>query len=217
MSTLEESLLNTIFAASAYPHQVTPHTLRSAANLLEQLDPVTHFHGYPKTQRYDKLTYTISEKIDGTNAGIIVNEDPAVKLIATSKNKCITPEDDNLGFAAWVQLHSAELRNLGPGHHFGEWYGRRINRNYGLTERKLMLFNVSRYRAHVVDSTLPEGVELETVLAGDVPLMMLPQFIQESRDLLENQGSRHVLGFKSPEGLIIRDSFGRIVKYVMNK
>ncbi len=34
---------------------------------------------------------------------------------------------------------------LGPGHHFGEWYGLGIQRGYGLQEKRFALFNVRRW------------------------------------------------------------------------
>lgn len=60
----------------------------------------------------------ITEKIDGTNAQVVVGEDGSVR--AGSRKRWITPEDDNFGFAAWVRRNEEELRELGPGQHFGE-------------------------------------------------------------------------------------------------
>ena len=86
---------------------------------------------------------TITEKIDGTNAAVGITEDGDV--YAQSRSRIITPKDDNFGFAAWVEAHTDELLNLGPGVHFGEWWGMGIQRKYGLTERRFSLFNVARW------------------------------------------------------------------------
>ena len=64
----------------------------------------------------------ISEKIDGINAQILITESGGI--FAGSRTRWITPEDDNFGFAAWVEENKEELIKLGVGRHFGEFYGR---------------------------------------------------------------------------------------------
>ena len=68
----------------------------------------------------------ITEKVDGTNACVVVMEDGTI--FAQSRNKIITPTDDNHGFAKWVESNKEELLKLGVGYHFGEWYGCGIQR-----------------------------------------------------------------------------------------
>lgn len=91
----------------------------------------------------------ITEKIDGTNASILIDEGGT--LTAGSRTRWIEPNDethknrDNFGFAAWVRDNADELIQLGVGHHFGEWYGAGIRRGYGMTERRFALFNVGRW------------------------------------------------------------------------
>jgi hypothetical protein len=41
--------------------------------------------------------------------------------------------------------HRDDLLTLGPGRHFGEWWGAGIQRRYGLTEKRFSLFNVTRW------------------------------------------------------------------------
>lgn len=77
------------------------------------------FEGFPAIPRL-KRQCVITEKIDGTNAQICILEDN--RIIAGSRTRWITPEDDNFGFARWVKEHEDELRLLGPGSHFGEWW-----------------------------------------------------------------------------------------------
>lgn len=50
----------------------------------------------------------VTEKIDGTNAQVIVSADGG-HVRAASRTKLITPEDDNKGFARWVQDNAQEL------------------------------------------------------------------------------------------------------------
>lgn len=102
------------------------------------------FKGWPKTPRLHKPV-VITEKIDGTNAAVIVYEDEAGRLQvgAQSRKRIITPgkDTDNYGFAAWVAEHEDQLVNLGLGYHYGEWYGKGIQHGYGLEERRFALFN----------------------------------------------------------------------------
>ena len=58
----------------------------------------------------------------------------------------ITTEQDNYGIAAWVQDHADELvRALGPGRHYGEWWGNGIQRGYGQPGRTFSLFNTDKW------------------------------------------------------------------------
>lgn len=68
-----------------------------------------------------------SEKIDGTNAQIMITEDG--QFLIGFRTRWITPTDDNHGFARWATEHKDELiAGLGVGKHFGEWWGQGIQR-----------------------------------------------------------------------------------------
>src|SRR4051812_31897860 len=86
----------------------------------------------------------VTEKIDGTNAQIFIDDMGSV-IKAASRTQWITVENDNHGFARWVDENKAELMKLGPGRHYGEWWGAGIQRRYGLKEKRFSLFNVSRW------------------------------------------------------------------------
>ncbi len=128
------------------------------------------FVEFPKMPRLSR-DIIITEKLDGSNAQVAISEDGVV--LAGSRSRWITPEQDNFGFARWVRDHESELRQLGPGRHFGEWWGAGIQRRYGLTEKRFSLFNVARWGGerpaccHVVP-VLYQGVfdtaEVETSL-----------------------------------------------------
>jgi hypothetical protein len=153
------------------------------------------FTPHPKTPRLHSAII-VTEKIDGTNASVIVQPDGEV--IACSKNRIITTEDDNHGFAAWVKANEDELRKLGPGQHSGEWWGPGIQRGYGLKERKFSLFNTSRW-AEAVDR--PACCDVVPVLAawGTFSSEVIRACITE----LETGGSRVSPGFMRPEGVCI--------------
>jgi len=137
----------------------------------------------------------VTEKIDGTNACIVVDEDGSVR--AQSRTQIITPDDDNFGFARWVHDNVEALRAaLGPGHHFGEWWGLGIQRNYGLTEKRFSLFNVARWEG----APLPARVHV-------VPVLWRGKFsteaIHAAADLLRVNGSSAAPGFMKPEGVVV--------------
>lgn len=166
------------------------------------------FEEFPKIPRLSR-TAIITEKIDGTNAAILVGEDGSVR--AGSKTKWIVPgNDDNHGFAQWVQDHADELRSLGPGLHRGEWWGYKIQRGYGLKEKRFSLYNTGRWR----DSR--EGGSLCPPLPGSVvapdcchvvPILSVGEFETLSVHLalwyLKLLGSRAAPGFMRPEGVVV--------------
>lgn len=140
----------------------------------------------------------ITEKIDGTNAQIYVPEDPTAPLLFGSRNRWITPERDNYGFATWAQAHAEELRALGPGRHFGEWYGAGIQRRYGLDHKRFALFNTARWNAS--NPNLP-------ACCGVVPVLYHGPFtdgaVNETLEALRVGGSVAAPGFMDPEGIVV--------------
>ena len=151
------------------------------------------FIKFPKMPRLSR-EMIITEKIDGTNAQICISDD-GLELQAGSRNRWITPDNDNAGFAKWCEENKEELLRLGPGRHFGEWWGQGIQRKYGLDEKRFSLFNVSRWWegspdcCHVVP-TLYKG-KFDTDVADRI------------LDSLKVTGSRASPGFMYPEGIIV--------------
>ncbi|TIL38509.1 RNA ligase family protein [Mesorhizobium sp.] len=153
---------------------------------------MSDFVPFPKIPRL-KRGCVITEKIDGTNAQVVVGEDGSVR--AGSRNRWISPEDDNFGFARWVAEHVDGLRELGPGQHFGEWWGLGIQRGYGLHERRFSLFNAGRWSAG-----RPECCGVVPVLyAGDFSTDVVDATLQA----LKADGSAVAPGFDKPEGIIV--------------
>lgn len=69
------------------------------------------FIPFPKMARLSR-EIIVTEKLDGTNAQICIGEDGTIR--AGSRSRWITPQDDNYGFARWVEAHADELRELEP-------------------------------------------------------------------------------------------------------
>jgi len=59
--------------------------------------PDISFVEFPKIARFSR-DVIVTEKIDGTNAQVYV-DDTMTRAFAGSRNRWITPDDDNFGFA----------------------------------------------------------------------------------------------------------------------
>lgn len=157
------------------------------------------FIPFPKIARLSRLA-VVTEKIDGTNAQIHITD--AGDMLIGSRTRWITPKDDNHGFAAWAEDHRSELLALGPGSHFGEWWGQGIQRRYGLTEKRFSLFNVGRWR----ETPPPACCRLVPVLyEGPFDTMDVPLILARLRD----SGSVAAPGFMNPEGIVIYHAAAR--------
>ena len=152
------------------------------------------FEPFQKIARL-KRDCVITEKIDGTNALIYIGEDGM--FLVGSRTRWITPEDDNYGFAKWAYANRDELMLLGPGRHFGEWWGSGIQRRYDMTEKRFSLFNVGRWNA---TTPPPECCHtVPTLYQGQFSTMVVDEMIEHLRD----DGSVAAPGFMKPEGVIV--------------
>lgn len=170
------------------------------------------FVPFPKIARFFRQII-VTEKLDGTNAQVCISEDGTIR--AGSRNRWITPENDNHGFASWVRDHADDLRTLGPGRHFGEWWGHGINRGYGIPEKRFSLFNVERWAAHgTIRKTYPTDAprvfrtqDAAPQCCHVVPVLYKGDFdTDEIHDCLTELrliGSFAAPGFKRPEGVIV--------------
>jgi hypothetical protein len=159
------------------------------------------FEAFDKIGRLSRLT-VITEKIDGTNAQICIPEEGG--FFTGSRNGWITPEKDNFGFSRWANEHKEELLKLGPGRHFGEWWGSGIQRRYDLTEKRFSLFNVGRWTAP--DAVLPACVHLVPTLYRGI---FSDAAVLEALETLRREGSRASPGFMKPEGVIVYHAASR--------
>jgi len=90
-------------------------------------------------------------KLHGTNAGILIKRNGEIK--AMSRSKFITPGEDNVGFAAWVEktkddwvnLHSHILKDYDKDSIiFGEWCGPGVNKGcavHKIPEKHFAIFS----------------------------------------------------------------------------
>lgn len=129
---------------------------------------MTDFTPYGKTPRWSGMTTIITEKIDGTNCGVFVDTEKG-EIYCQSRNRRIFPNqgnaNDNFGFAAWAHANKDRLMRLGPGLHYGEWWGQGIGRGYGMTRRVWSLFDVhnSRYDKAIAEGIVSYGGDIRRV------------------------------------------------------
>lgn len=159
--------------------------------------PASVFIPFPKISRLSR-NCIISEKLDGTNSQIWISDDLS-EIKAGSRNRWIEPTKtgDNYGFARWVEENKDELIKLGPGRHFGEWWGLGIQRGYGMKEKVFSLFNTGRWIEGV---PRPACVRVVPVLFDGV---FSSTAVDEALDRLRTEGSVAAPGFMNPEGVIV--------------
>lgn len=195
------------------------------------------FTPFPKMPRLSRECI-ITEKIDGTNASVAIVADggqpfdkaicswhqdgESWSMLAGSRTRWITPKDDNFGFARWVEENQRALMGLGPGHHFGEWWGQGIQRGYGLTEKRWSLFNVSRWCLHsdepkrivTADPRIEKYQEPLPACCHLVPVLHCGEFDTKKAnfelDCLHDFGSQAAPGFMNPEGIVIYHIAGNV-------
>lgn len=164
---------------------------------------MTPFIEFPKIPRLSR-EIIITEKIDGTNGQITILDDGT--FLVGSRTRWIEPgKQDNAGFAGWCHTNKEDLLKLGPGSHFGEWWGRGIQRGYGLTEKRFSLFNTSRWADPLV----------RPVCCSVVPVLYTGPFATDAIDLvlgnLARDGSVAAPGFMKPEGIIVFHIAGNLM------
>ena len=119
------------------------------------------------------------------------------EFLIGSRTRWITPENDNHGFARWAMDHEEELKQLGPGRHFGEWWGQGIQRGYGLKEKRFSLINVKRWGENPFRPACCHVVPV--IFEWDFGQIDFNQVLEH----LKEHGSYAAPGFMKPEGIII--------------
>jgi len=167
----------------------------------DTLTPI--FAGFPKIPRLSRPC-VVTEKIDGTNAQIYITEE--CQIYAGSRNRWLTLYKDNYSFCRWVEDHREELLQLGPGRHFGEWWGQDINRGYDLTERRFSLFNVGRWD---VDTPPPTCCTTVPILGRfeDFSKVVWDEIMDE----IAVWGSLAAPGYRQPEGIVVYHTAGNVL------
>jgi hypothetical protein len=198
------------------------------------------FNAVPKMARLSR-TAIITEKLDGTNAQILItsvqneiaesnkniiaswkNGEETKVMLAGSRQRWITPDNDNFGFAKWVEDNAEELSKLGNGRHYGEWWGQGIQRKYNMKECVFSLFNAIRWCAYdaepkqivTADPRISKMQENAPECCRIVPILYDGVFSTDAVDwvlsALKKHGSSAAPGFMNPEGVVIFHEAGNV-------
>jgi hypothetical protein len=188
------------------------------------------FTNFPEFQAFKKIPrlsreIIITEKIDGTNSLVFIDENN--NIFAGSRNRWLWGSiqneisNDNYGFAGWVEANKEELLKLGKGYHYGEWWGKGIQRGYNLQEKRFSLFNVGRW---CMWNEEPKLISIDPKTKIEkyqeelpkccyvVPILYEGMFemcqIEGQLDILKTEGSKASAGFMNPEGIVIYHKAG---------
>lgn len=186
------------------PFQKIPRLNRDMV-ITEKIDgcnAAVQIHRVDKMNRVSNEDGSLYTLIDPDHRNAILTSDEQFAVFPQSRNRFITTEYDNHGFAQWVYDRADELaETLGEGIHFGEFWGSGIQRGYGLTkdEKRFSLFNTSRWNEENTASVpglsavpvLYEGVSFNTDLVNQAAVQ------------LRVNGSKASPGFMKPEGVIV--------------
>jgi hypothetical protein len=180
----------------------------------------------PEFRTFNKISrlsrdIVITEKIDGTNGLIYIDENN--NIFAGSRNRWLDDRMDNHGFWHWVMENKEELLKLGKGYHYGEFWGKGIQRGYGLEEKRFSLFNVGRWclyneepklisidnktKIEKYQERLPKCCYLVPILYEGI---FNTSIIQSVLDELKIKGSMASPNFMNPEGIVIYHKAGNV-------
>ena len=186
------------------------------------------YPAFKKIPRLEKLHWSITEKIDGTNGLVYIVdketfnpddvllaqlnscwENTAWVVCAGSRSRWLnsTSAGDNYGFCKWVAANADQLISLlGPGYHYGEWWGQGIQRGYGQLEKRFSLFTPQRY-PHIPQAGSPDA---GGCIVSTCPLLFYgtrPGSLSDTVDIAEANlrlnGSWAAAGYANPEGLVV--------------
>ena len=119
------------------------------------------------------LKFIGSVKLHGTNAAVVFHKDGRVEF--QSRERVLTPEDDNAGFCKWGMNHLEELKETYDNirYHldisafesiaiFGEWCGPGINKNVGINQlptKMFVIFNITGVNGDMREELQPDEIK----------------------------------------------------------
>lgn len=114
------------------------------------------------------ITYRGKVKLHGTNSGILVRPDGTV--LAQSRSRIITPAEDNMGFATWVEANKSvfsEINRDVPVIIYGEWCGRGIQKGVAISAIDKAIFTVFAIQFGTSESD-DSSVYVDPDIIGDI-------------------------------------------------
>lgn len=120
-------------------------SIESLKHLVHRIRATSDFHG----REYPTMEFTGTVKLHGTNAGVEVfhYDNGAIAVEAQGRNRKLTIESDNFGFAARVLAQREAFIALARGRNvlfFGEWVGTGIQKSVAVSNvpRHFVIFSV---------------------------------------------------------------------------
>jgi hypothetical protein len=239
------------------PEEIAAIKQRQADERAAEIDylmAVPDFKAWPKIGRLNR-NIIITEKLDGTNAAVVIwqerEPDPFTgktdhtstgkltgqwRVAAQSRTRVLAPGKDNAGFGQWVDANrDALIYALGEGTHFGEWWGKGIQRGYGVEGKTFSLFNTRKWfqteKGHPWQLTQPlqdvraqglaitvvpvlyEGPWMGVVGYKDEPESRRMRFVPEFMiEWLRKDGSVAVPGQKAEGIVVFHEATGQLFK-----
>jgi hypothetical protein len=134
--------------------------------------------------------------------------DTILCMLAGSRKRWIAPEGsgklekgcDNYAFAQFVRDNCEDLRQLGPGAHYGEWWGGGIARKYGRAEKTFSLFNAVRWNPN--NPNKPDCCSVVDIMDTENPAEAMMMLKSQGSMIITDAGTR----FHKPEGIIVYHS-----------
>ena len=161
------------------------------------------------TKEYEEFIDKYLLYFNPDNPHVPCNE--VLMVFAGSRKRWLdcSSDGDNYGFAKWVKANALELLKLGEGRHYGEWWGKGIQRGYGLDEKRFSLFNVGKWvdAKNIIPIEVESKLEYAPKCCSVVPILYNGMFYTTDIETvlveLEVNGSKAAPGFMKPEGIII--------------
>lgn len=173
------------------------------------------FKSFGKIENIKKFNsrMVITQKINGTNAQIFIKkrDDGSYCVLAGSRNRWLTVDNDNYGFCAWLENNlDAIIDFFGEGRWYGEWAGNGISAGEGLPDKNFVMFDWHR-RKDMPKETALNILYVPVLYTGAYDL----QQIEKVSESLRIGGSK-LAEFDRPEGIVV-DFNGEKYKKVFNQ
>jgi len=166
---------------------------------------MTEFKEFAKISRFYEQNVCITEKIDGTNGLVWISEDLTV-VRAGSRTRWIQTTEDNYGFARFVEDNAEELKKLGAGYHYGEWWGQGIQRKYSMPRKVFSLFNVHKWSDENIRPTCCDVVPV--LYNGEITPEVIHRFSKPMT--ISAAAQKYGIEFDKPEGFMMYFTKGNI-------
>jgi len=180
---------------------------------------MSEYPKYPSIERFENIYSIISEKVDGTNGLIEIEYDDGLLAVRFgSRNRWLTLSSDNAGFMNFFAMFAKKIaivpdilrakavneldnRNKvcsNPIRIYGEWYGKGIQRGYGLDTKYFMPFHTILAEA-LIEANVPNIMPPHIMYTGKFD----KQIADDMMNLLRTHGSGVTPGYFNPEGIVV--------------